>query len=232
MLKDRLSAVEDRVTIRNVIISVSDKSGLDTLVLGLRRNNPSVAIYSTGGTYRRIKEILGPGLEAGEGAGLVEIAEYTGQPEMEGGLVKSLDFHVHAGILAEPGNEDHRRFLADISAVYFDLVVVNLYPFEETVARSGSDLEDGRGNIDIGGPTMLRAAAKNFLRVATVTNPRNYQEIVNELRRSGGSLSLATRLRLAQESFAETSRYEAAISGYFSALNPEIEAERILGRKR
>lgn len=243
MLNRRSVAVEDYVAVRNVIISVSDKAGLEELVHGLREIRPDVTIYSTGGTYRRIREILAadssdssdsrrsgrswetPGSET---PGLVEIAAYTGQPEMEGGLVKSLDFHVHAGILAEPGNEAHREYLRRIGAVYFDLVVVNLYPFEATISREDSDLEEARENIDIGGPTMLRAAAKNFLRVAAVTNPNRYAPLIDELRRNRGTLSLETRLSLARESFAHTRSYEAAISGYLESLDLPAVAKGLL----
>jgi phosphoribosylaminoimidazolecarboxamide formyltransferase/IMP cyclohydrolase len=128
---------------------------------------------------------------------------------------------VHAGLLAEPGNEDHARFLERIGAVYFDMVVVNLYPFESTVRTEDADIEDGRGNIDIGGPTMLRGAAKNFLRVAAVSNPDRYGKILEELDDNEGALSLETRFRLAQETFAHSRRYEEAIADYLEKVDPK-----------
>ncbi|MFP4426953.1 MAG: hypothetical protein ACLFPP_10895 [Spirochaetaceae bacterium] len=207
--------VENHVPIRNVIVSLSDKEGIDVFAEALLELSPELRIFSTGGTFRKLQELLGS-----SSARLVELSSYTGQPEMEGGLVKSLDFHVHAGILAESGNEAHRAFLARIDAVYFDMVVVNLYPFQETVATPGADIEDARGNIDIGGPTMLRAAAKNFLRVAAVSNPGRYESLLCELRDSGGSLSLETRFSLARESFNHTRQYEEAIAAYLETVDP------------
>lgn len=212
----RAATAAQLVPIERVLISVSDKSGLEEFVRGLLSSNRDLTIYSTGGTYRAIREILGD-----DSSRLIELSSYTGQPEMEGGLVKSLDFKVHAGILAEPGNENHRDYLESIGAHYFDMVVVNLYPFEQTIAKEGSDLEDARGNIDIGGPTMLRGAAKNFLRVAAVSSPSLYGEILLDLERQGGKLSLERRFMLARESFAHTARYEAKIAGYLAAVDLE-----------
>ena len=219
MLKNRVSRVADRVEIRNVIMSLSDKEGVEEFARGLERHCPELHVYSTGGTYRKLLTLLT------DRKRLTELSEYTGQPEMQGGLVKSLDFHVHAGILAEPDNEEHRSYLEEIGAVYFDMVVVNLYPFGDVIADPHHDLEDARGNIDIGGPTMLRAAAKNFPRVAAVTEPVEYEAILRELVDHSGTLSLETRYRLARQAFEHTSSYEATIAAYFSSREPTTLAE-------
>lgn len=216
MLKNRVTKVRDSVPIRNVIMSLSEKGGIESFAQGLLELSPELRIFSTGGTFRKLEELLGSSSER-----LVELSTYTGQPEMQGGLVKSLDFHVHAGLLAEPGNEAHRGFLERINAVYFDMVVVNLYPFEKTVSSPDTDIEDARGNIDIGGPTMLRAAAKNYLRVAAVSNPARYGSLLEELRGGGGALSLETRFSLARESFHHTRRYEEVIADYLDNVEPD-----------
>jgi len=217
VLKNRVPSVPNRRRLENVLISLSDKEGIEGFATALLEISPKVTFYSTGGTYKRLREILPE-------KNLVELATYTGQPEMQGGLVKSLDFHVHAGILAESGNQEHRRYLDQIGAVEFDMVVVNLYPFAKTVESMDSDLEDARGNIDIGGPTMLRAGAKNFLRVAAVTNPDRYDTLLKELRENDGALSLQTRFELARETFAHTRAYEEAISSYLDQLSPQAPA--------
>ena len=224
---NRVEQADDLVPLRHAIVSVADKEGIDEFAKGLLDTIPELTLYSTGGTYRKLVETLGE-----EESRLVELSSYTGQPEMQGGLVKSLDFHVHAGLLAEPGNDAHRRFLEKIGAVYFDMVVVNLYPFQRTVATEESDLEDARGNIDIGGPTMLRAAAKNFLRVAAVSNPGHYQVLLRELSENAGALSLNRRLLLARETFEHTMRYEAAIAEYFQRVEPhELDSTYRLTRR-
>ena len=174
---NRVTEIDNLVEIEHALVSVSDKALLETLVPGLRAVNPKLRIYSTGGTYERIAELLG-------GASrdrLVSVSDYTGQPEMQGGLVKTLDFKIYLGLLSETYNEAHRADIARVGGVTFDLVVVNLYPFEKTVAAPGVTAEAARGNIDIGGPCMLRAAAKNFLRVAAVCDPRDYAGLLEEL---------------------------------------------------
>jgi len=145
------------------------------------------------------------------------VSDYTGQPEMQGGLVKTLDFRIYLGLLSETYNEEHRRDLERTGGVSFDMVVVNLYPFSETVAKPGVTPEQGRANIDIGGPCMIRAAAKNFIRVAAVVDPGDYGALAAELEAGGGSLSLSTRFRLARKAFAHTARYDAAIAAYLGS---------------
>ena len=211
MSLNRVTRIDDNVPIRNVLLSVSDKTGLAELVHGLRRVNPAVRFYSTGGTHAQIAVVLG------EDSGcLYQVSDYTGQPEMQGGLVKTLDFKIYMGLLSETYNDAHRGDIKRTGCVEFDLVVVNLYPFAQTVAQTGVTLEDARTNIDIGGPTMLRASAKNFLRVASVCHPADYAAVLAELETNHGALTLATRFALAKKTFAHTAAYDAAISTYLS----------------
>lgn len=213
--------IDDSVKVNHVLASVSDKKGLDTFVPGLVAVNPDVKIYSTGGTHARIAEILG---EHGASQHLVSVSDYTGQPEMQGGLVKTLDFKIYLGLLSETYNDAHRADLARVDGVAIDMVVVNLYPFRATVAREGATAEDARSNIDIGGPCMVRAAAKNFLRVASVTDPGDYGRIIEELQDSGGYTSLRTRVELAQKAFAHTAEYDTAIAAYLAGCDFEAVA--------
>jgi phosphoribosylaminoimidazolecarboxamide formyltransferase/IMP cyclohydrolase len=206
--------IDDRVPVRRALISVFNKRGLDQLVPGLLRVNPSLSILSTGGSYQAVAAILG----AGAARHLRQVSDYTGQPEMQGGLVKTLDFKIYLALLSETYNPEHAGDLARTGAEPIDLVVVNLYPFRETVADVGVTPEQARANIDIGGPCMLRAAAKNFLRVAAVVDPADYPAVLSELEAGGAALSLATRFRLAQKAFAATAEYDRAIAGYLGGL--------------
>jgi phosphoribosylaminoimidazolecarboxamide formyltransferase / IMP cyclohydrolase len=205
------------VKIERVLVSVAEKAGLETLVRGLVAINPAVRIYSTGGTYQAIAAILGAERAA---ANLQPVAEYTGQPETQGGLVKTLDFKIYLGLLTETYNPSHQADLARTGAVPLDMVVVNLYPFQQTIARAGVTVEEARGQIDIGGPTMIRAAAKNYLRVAAVVDQADYERLVASLRANSGRLSLAERFALAQKAFAHTADYDRAISLYLARHDP------------
>jgi phosphoribosylaminoimidazolecarboxamide formyltransferase/IMP cyclohydrolase len=205
--------IDDVVPVRHVLASVSDKNGLDRLIPALIAVNPDVKIYSTGGTYSAIRGLLG----AAADRTLVQVSEYTGQPEMQGGLVKTLDFKIYLGLLSETHNPAHAADLRRARAVAIDLTIVNLYPFAQTVARPDATAELARANIDIGGPCMVRAAAKNFLRVASVTDPADYEPVLAELRETGGGLSLKTRFALAQTSFAHTAAYDSAIAAYLKS---------------
>lgn len=208
-----VSDIDGRVAVKTALVSVSDKTGLDTFIPALVAACPGVKILSTGGTYAKIKEILGA---AAEGT-LVQVSDYTGQPEMQGGLVKTLDFKIYLGLLSETYNDAHRADLARLNASPIDMAVVNLYPFRETVARPDATPESARTNIDIGGPCMVRASAKNWLRVASVTDPLDYPNIAQELASHGGTIGLDTRFRLMKKAFAHTAAYDAAISAYFAS---------------
>jgi phosphoribosylaminoimidazolecarboxamide formyltransferase/IMP cyclohydrolase len=212
--------IDDRVRVRNVLASVSDKSGLEILVPGLLAACPELSILSTGGTFDAIRALLG----AKAASCLRQVSEYTGQPEMQGGLVKTLDWRIYLGLLSETYNPAHRADRVMHNAVDIDLVVVNLYPFQKTVSRSGATSEDARGNIDIGGPCMVRAAAKNFHRVAVLTDPADYPRVVAELAAGGGALALTTRFALARKAFRLTAQYDTAIAAYLADLDPEAMA--------
>jgi phosphoribosylaminoimidazolecarboxamide formyltransferase / IMP cyclohydrolase len=207
-----VETIDDAVKVQNVLASVSDKAGLEDLIPALVRVNPDVRIYSTGGTYLRIAEILG----AAADANLMRVSDFTGQPEMQGGLVKTLDFKIYLGLLSETYNDAHTQDLARTDGVPIDMVVANLYPFKQTIARADVTPELARGNIDIGGPCMVRASAKNFLRVASVTDPADYAALITELAESGGTVSLNTRVRLMRKAFAHTAEYDKTIACWFA----------------
>jgi phosphoribosylaminoimidazolecarboxamide formyltransferase/IMP cyclohydrolase len=211
-----VETIDDRVTVKTLIISVYDKTGLDVLVPALLEVNPGMWILSTGHTHAEIARILGTRASRN----LLQVSSYTGQPEMQGGLVKTLDYKIYLGLLSETHNPAHQDDLRRFGATSIDMVVSNLYPFEKTVS-SGATVEAARGNIDIGGPSMVRAAAKNFHRVAVVTDPTDYTGIVDELRSGGGALDLSTRFRLAQKAFRTIARYDAAIAEYISGISIE-----------
>ncbi len=222
MALNRVERIDGAVMIQRVLASVSDKTGLDLLVAGLLDVNPEVMIYSTGGTFEAIRSLLGPARAA---RNLTSVSDYTGQPEMQGGLVKTLDFKIYLGLLSETYNAAHVKDLARAGAVPIDMVVVNLYPFAQTVAKAGVTPEDARTNIDIGGPCMIRAAAKNYLRTASVTDPADYADIIDVLRANGGSLPLSQRLALMKKAFAHTAAYDTAIAAYFAdRVSSDVES--------
>jgi phosphoribosylaminoimidazolecarboxamide formyltransferase/IMP cyclohydrolase len=195
--------------IERAIISVSDKLGLAGFARGLA--SAGVEIYSTGGTRRHLES---------EGIPVRDVADYTGFPEMMGGRLKTLHPKVHGGILARRDNADDMRSLAAHGIATFELVVVNLYPFEATVAKEGVSREEAIEQIDIGGPTLLRAAAKNYQFVTVATRPEQYSEILDQVA-SGGATSFELRQRLAGEAFAHTAGYDRAIAAYFAGLKSE-----------
>jgi phosphoribosylaminoimidazolecarboxamide formyltransferase/IMP cyclohydrolase len=190
------------------LISVSDKTGVVELARGLARLG--VSLLSTGGTARLLQEA---------GLGVTEVGQYTGFPEMLDGRVKTLHPKVHGGILARRDLPAHMAALAQAGIPSIDIVVVNLYPFTHTVARPDCTLEEAIENIDIGGPTMVRAAAKNHAHVAVVTDPADYPALLRELADSG-QVSAATRFALACKAFSHTAAYDGAISNYLTAIDP------------
>ena len=207
-----VNTIDDAVKVRHVLVSVSDKTGLEAFIPELMNINPDLRIFSTGGTYGKIQEILGEKAERR----LTQVSAYTGQPETQGGLVKTLDFKIYLGLLTETYNDPHREDLNRTGAMPIDMVVVNLYPFQETVAKRDVTPEAARGNIDIGGPCMIRASAKNFIRVASVVDPADYSMILSEMKVRGGETSLDLRFRLAQKAFEHTAVYDRAIADYLS----------------
>ena len=205
--------IDNWVRIDTALVSVSDKTGLDVLAKGLVEANPDVLILSTGGTYKKLQEILGETLAA---KNLMPVSDYTGQPETQGGLVKTLDFKIYLGLLTETYNDSHQQDLERTQGRPIDLVAVNLYPFSETVAKDDVTVEKARANIDIGGPTMVRASAKNYLRVASVVDPSDYAPLVSMLKENGAKLNLEKRFEFARKAFAHTASYDTAISAYLA----------------
>lgn len=205
--------IDDSVKIKTILVSVSDKSGLASFIPALVELNPDLLILSTGGTHARLKEILGHRAATC----LKQVSDYTGQPETQGGLVKTLDFKIYLGLLTETYNSAHQDDLKRTQARPIDMVVVNLYPFSQTIAKQGVTCEHARGNIDIGGPTMIRAAAKNFIRVASVVDPASYPHILGKLESHDGCLCLEDRFELAQKAFAHTAGYDRAIADFLAS---------------
>jgi len=205
--------IDEFVKVRHVLASVFDKSGLETFIPELLRINPEIKFFSTGGTYSKLKEILG---EAADSC-LTQVSDYTGQPETQGGLVKTLDFKIYLGLLTETYNDAHNEDIRRTGSVHIDMVVGNLYPFKDTISKPDVTVELARGNIDIGGPCMIRASAKNYLRVASVVDPSDYATIMSEMKTNNGSISLGLRYRLAQKAFAYTAVYDHTIADFLGS---------------
>ncbi len=208
----------DLVQVSRALISVSDKTGLIDFARELTRHG--VEIVSTGGTRKAIEDA---------GIAVIDVSQVTGFPEIMDGRVKTLHPSVHGGLLAVRGDEEHQKAMHDHGIRPFDLVVVNLYPFEE-VRRAGGDYPSTVENIDIGGPAMVRASAKNHAYVSVVTDPSDYALVLEAMEENAGSLSYQFRQRLAAKAFARTAAYDAAISGWFAdALGIEHPAWRTFG---
>lgn len=238
-IRNQKGRVEDRIRVSRVLVSVYDKTGLGDLVNGIYDLNGDVLFLSTGGTYTKLQQVLGDDATLC----LRDVGQYTGSPEMEGGLVKTLHPKIHAGILGERGNPEHEKYLHEtlstpgtIPADYFDMVVVNLYPFEQVVAKPETTFEQARGNIDIGGPTMVRAAAKNFMSCAVVINPKDYHAVLHTLRENNCCTTFDLRTRLMRKAFETTAEYDRQIVHYLqhnpNATNLDIKelylpAERV-----
>ena len=204
-----LPAAPQKVRLRRALLSTYDKTGL--VAFAKKLAGLGIELVSSGGTARHLREA---------GIAVTDVASVTGFPELLGGRVKTLHPAIHGAILARRGHRPDDADLASMDIRPIDLVVVNLYPFSEAVARPDVTDAVAAENIDIGGPAMTRAAAKNFAYVAVVTSPADYDDVAAELDASGGSLALATRRRLAAGAFALTADYDAAIQAY---LTPETE---------
>ena len=212
-----------RIAIKRALISVSDKTGLIELAQGLHQ--AGVQLLSTGGTAAALTQA---------GIAVTEVASVTGMAEMLDGRVKTLHPAIHGAILARRDDPAHMAALQAAGITPIDLVVVNLYPFRQTVARAGCTLQEAIENIDIGGPTMVRAAAKNHGNaqggVGVVTDPEDYAGILDELK-AGGALSYQTRFALAKKAFTHTARYDSAIANWLTSLDeqnkPGVFPERL-----
>jgi phosphoribosylaminoimidazolecarboxamide formyltransferase / IMP cyclohydrolase len=192
--------------IRKALISVSDKTNLKNLLNTLVKNK--IQIISSGGTYKEIKKLK---------VKCFEVSNYTNSPEILGGRVKTLHPKIHAGILSKRNNKSHKNDLKNNNFEEIDLVIVNFYPFETTLEQTNNHLKIIE-NIDIGGPTMVRAAAKNYNDVTVITSSNQYEELIKEIEKNNGSTSLKFREKMSSEAFSETAYYDAVISNYFNKI--------------
>lgn len=206
---------KERVPVRRALLSVSDKQGLVELARGLQALG--VKILSTGGTAKLLCEA---------GLSVTEVSAVTGFPEILDGRVKTLHPGIHAGILARRDDPGHLEQIRRAGIDPIDLVIVNLYPFEATVRQSGVSLAQAIEHIDIGGPAMIRSAAKNFADVTVVVDPADYAHLLQELESQGGTLSRETRFSFAQKAFAHTAHYDSIISAYFSKRESPMSPPR------
>jgi phosphoribosylaminoimidazolecarboxamide formyltransferase / IMP cyclohydrolase len=191
------------------LISVTDKNGIVSLAKAV--HGFGVKILSTGGTAKTIRD---------GGVPVTEISDYTGFPEMMDGRVKTLHPKVHGGLLGLRDNPAHREMMEEYGIKPIDLVVVNLYQFEKTVAKEGVTLEEAIENIDIGGPAMLRSSAKNYRDVTVIVDPTDYGVVLEEMEQNGGATTLETRFRLAKKVFRLTHEYDGAITRYLDNVKP------------
>src|SRR5919197_4703445 len=209
------------ISVGRALISVSDKTGVVDFARGLARLG--VEIVSTGGTAAALREA---GIE------VRDVSDLTGSPEILGGRVKTLHPRLHGGVLAVRDDPAHAKVLEDEGIEPIDLVCVNLYPFERTVARHGTSEEEAIENIDIGGPTMIRAAAKNHRFVVVVVRPESYDAVLAEMEETGGSVSGETRPWLASGALAFTARYDAAISRWFGVRYEEFPEHWVMAHEK
>lgn len=201
--------------IQRALLSVSDKTGILDFAKGLHENG--VELLSTGGTAKAIRDA---------GLPVKDISEFTGFPEMLDGRVKTLHPKVHAGLLYLRGNDEHETTMQEHDLAPIDLVCVNLYPFEATVAKADVTFEDAIENIDIGGPTMLRSAAKNMAFVSVVTDPADYSRVLQQMSENGGATTTAFKIELGQKVFARVAEYNAAIASYLADQLPDTDAPK------
>lgn len=211
-------------TIKRALISVSDKTGIIDFVRGL--NEFKVEIISTGGTAKALRE---------NGFTVKDVSDVTGFPEMMDGRVKTLHPRVHGGLLALRDNDEHVAAMNEHGIEAIDLVVVNLYPFEETISKPGVTTEQAIEQIDIGGPSMIRSAAKNYRDVTIVVSPERYDDVLSEMRDNSGSTTLQLRQQLAFDAFSKTAYYDSHIASYFFGLRdrglPEDTSDDLFSAK-
>ncbi|NTV13837.1 MAG: IMP cyclohydrolase [Desulfobulbaceae bacterium] len=199
--------------IERALISLTDKAGIEDFARQLEKLG--VEILSTGGTAKKMRE---------SGIKVMDVSEFTGFPEMLDGRVKTLHPKVHGGILAQKTNPEHLAQMSAHGLQPIDLIAVNLYAFDQTVAKAGCTLADAIENIDIGGPTMLRAAAKNYRDVTVLVDPADYPQVIKEMQTTGNT-TLKTRFLLARKVFALTSRYDTAISSWLEQIDADGHPE-------
>ena len=198
---------------KRALISVYDKEGVVELAKGLETLNWE--IVSTGGSFRKLREA---------GVKVIEVDDVTGFPEILGGRVKTLNPFIHGGILYKREDEDHKKTIKDMKIASIDMVVNNLYPFEDMLKKNSSE-EDMIENIDIGGPSMIRAAAKNYRDVVIVTDPQDYEEVVDRLRMD--NMDDKFKRKLAKKAFNYTAYYDSLIASYFNSLDEDKFPDRL-----
>ena len=215
--------IDNLVPIKNVVISVFDKNNLDVLVRGIMLNCGKVMFYSSGGTHKVIAEILGPTTAR---QCLREVSQYTGQPESDGGLVKTLHHKLYLGYLTETYCPAHQADLKREQAVPIDLAVINFYPFASVVKSAGITIEEARGYIDVGGPSALRACAKNWHRVMTLPSADldAYNKFLEQLKKNKGCTDLKMRFEACRNSFGYLSRDTSEIYSHLLKVNNFEEA--------
>ncbi len=197
--------------IARALISVSNKKGIVEFAKVLQAMG--IEILSTGGTAKTLRD---------SGITVKDVSEHTGFPEMLDGRVKTLHPKIHGGLLSRRDNPKDMEEIRKHGIDTIDMVVVNLYPFEETISRAGVSFAEAIENIDIGGPAMLRSASKNFQYVAVIVDPSDYENIINEMKSMNGDLSYRTRLELAKKVFSHTSRYDAIIADYLTEVTEKL----------
>jgi phosphoribosylaminoimidazolecarboxamide formyltransferase/IMP cyclohydrolase len=197
--------------IARALISVSNKKGIVEFANVL--HTMGIEIISTGGTAKTLRD---------SGIAVKDVSEHTGFPEMLDGRVKTLHPKIHGGLLSRRDNPKDMEEIRKHGIDTIDMVVVNLYPFEETISRAGVSFAEAIENIDIGGPAMLRSASKNFQDVAVIVDPSDYENIINEMQKMNGALSYRTRLELAKKVFRHTSRYDAIIADYLTEVTEKL----------
>jgi len=221
-IRENAYKVIDLIKPSHILVSVFDKTGLEELIREILKINPDARFYSTGGTGKKIMEILG----SNSSKNYISVEDFTGAPEMEGGLVKTLHPKIHAGLLAERGNPAHEEYLyktlsqmGGSPGVYFDVFVGNLYPFTSVISKEGTTPETARVNIDIGGPAMTMASAKNWHSIAVLSSSSQYADFISSLKSNSGKISLETRFTLAKQAMKSIGEYRTAIGDYFSKLD-------------
>jgi len=200
--------------IKRAILSVSNKKGIAEFAKAI--SSMGIEILSTGGTAKTLRDA---------GIPVKDVSEHTGFPEMLDGRVKTLHPRIHSGLLSRRDNPKDMEEIKKHGIDTIDMVVVNLYPFEETISRPGVSFAEAVENIDIGGPAMLRSASKNFQDVAVIVDPSDYEKIVGEIKNLKGDLSYRTRLELAKKVFRHTSRYDTIIADYFEKVTEETKKQ-------
>jgi phosphoribosylaminoimidazolecarboxamide formyltransferase / IMP cyclohydrolase len=212
MNKQQKEKGEEMKKAERALISLTDKSGIEDFARELEGLN--IEILSTGGTAKKMRE---------QGIKVKDVSEFTGFPEMLDGRVKTLHPKVHGGILAQRDNPAHQAKMQEYGLQPIDIIAVNLYAFDKATADPGCTIDNAIENIDIGGPTMLRAAAKNFRDVTVIVDPADYGQVVSELKTSGNT-TLKTRFRLARKVFALTSSYDTAIIRWLDRVDIETDS--------